>query len=421
MKRILTLTILTLISLVPSVMGTEIGDINGDGSIDIADVVYLFKHRNVPIEDGDLNCDNSIDIADVVYLFKNYDKYREPVIFAKNFQLDPHWDEGYCYVVDSKGHKFVLVNENATAPNIQGAKILRVPVKSIDTIFYCPIVSTADILNDSSCYDSIKGVSSSVLKYSPELSKRYNEGKVANIGTSSTMKYDVVINTSPDIVVLGAWSQHDEMETKLNELGITVSRAFAYDGPTFLGKIEWTKYAAALWGKTAYDKANDYFQTSWKKKNKLVRITRNAKEYPKVVNFWKYSDTSTPYIPEAQNYYSKLINNFRGDYAFNDLPGTGSEKIDTETFMERASNADVVILRQCKDIKTKQDLLNRYPNSGFENFKAYKTGRFYVSKPDYYIWEAKDPIGTMEDYAKMVHPELFPNGDNDLKYYVKLQ
>ena len=107
--------------------------------------------------------------------------------------------------------------------------------------------------------------------------------------------------------------------------------------------------------------------------------------------------------------------------AFNDIPGIGSEKLDTETFMERATNADVVILRQCSDIKPKEDLLAKYSTSGFENFNAYKNGRFYVSKPDYYIWEAKDPIGYMEDYAKMVHPELFPNGDSDLKYYIKLQ
>jgi len=421
MKRVLILSILALISLIPVAMGAEIGDVNADNSIDIADVVYLFKNRNLNLEDGDLNCDNSIDIADVVYLFKNYDTFRRPVVFAETFSLEPHWDEGYCYIVDSKGYKFVLLKEGATAPNIPDAKVITTPVKNISTIFYCPIVSTADILNDSSCYDTIKGVPSSVLKYSPELTKRYNEGKVANIGSSSEINYDVVVNTSPDIVFLGDWSSHDAMEAKLNELGITVSRFYTYDEPTFLGRIEWVKYAAAFWGEDKYNKAKDYFQGAWKKKNELLRTTRNANDYPKVVNFWKWSDTSTPSVPQAQNFYSRLINDFRGDYAFNDIPGTGSEKLDTETFMERTVNADVIILRQCKDIKTKEDLLARYPTSGFENFNAYKNGRFYVSKPDYYVWEARDPLGYMEDYAKMVHPGLFPNGDNDLKYYIKLQ
>ncbi|AEH06905.1 ABC transporter substrate-binding protein [Methanothermococcus okinawensis] len=422
MKKIFIFPILALLSLVPSVMGAEIGDINNDGSVDIADVVYLFKHRNVPLDDGDLNCDNSVDIADVVYLFKNYDKFREPVIFAKNLKLEPHWDEGYCYIVDSKGHKFVLLDKNATVPNIPDAKIINVPVKRIVSGWYYPIVSTADILNDSSCYDSIKGVTKYTLKYSPELSKRYDEGKVADIGSSSNVDYDVIINISPDIVFLAEWPQHDKIEAKLNELGITVSRAFSYKEPTYMGRIEWVKYAAAFWGEDKYNKANNFFQNAWKKRNDLLRITRNAKTYPKVVNFWKSSDIGSIYIPESQNYYIKLINGFRGDYVFSDLPGTGNEKIDTETFMERARNADVVILRQSsKTIKTKDDLLKVYPNSGFENLKAFKEGRFYISKSDYYTWEARDPIGTMEDYAKMIHPELFPNGDNDLKHFVKLQ
>ncbi|HIP16367.1 MAG TPA: ABC transporter substrate-binding protein, partial [Methanothermococcus okinawensis] len=42
------------------------GDVNEDGKINIADVVYLFKHRNISLEDGDLNCDDKINIADVV-------------------------------------------------------------------------------------------------------------------------------------------------------------------------------------------------------------------------------------------------------------------------------------------------------------------------------------------------------------------
>jgi len=427
MKKILMIVSLMLsIIMVPSIFADDytnvkkVGDVNGDGSIDIADVVYLFKHRNIPLEDGDLNCDNSIDIADVVYLFKNYLKFRKPVVFAKTFSLDPEWDKGYCVITDSKGYKFVLLENGATNPNIPDAKVINVPVSSIATIFYCPIVSTADILNDSVCYDSIKGVPSYVLDYSPEMAKRYNEGKVVDIGTSSSIDYDKVVSINPQIVFLGDWSAHDTMEEKLKELGITVSRFYTYDEPLFIGKVEWCKYAAAFWGKDEYEKAEGYFQTVWKKEDDLIRITRNAKSHPIVVDFWKWSDTSTPSVPEGQNYRSKLIEEFNGCYAFLDLIGTGTEKPDLETFMERAINADVVILRQTHDIKTKKDLLKYYPTSGFENFKAYKNNRFYVSKPDYYIGESKDPIGYMEDYAKMIHPELFPDGDSNLKYFVKL-
>jgi hypothetical protein len=53
------------------------GDANGDGVIDIGDVVYLvsYLYRNGPapnpVEVGDCNCDGIIDVGDLVYLI-NY-------------------------------------------------------------------------------------------------------------------------------------------------------------------------------------------------------------------------------------------------------------------------------------------------------------------------------------------------------------
>jgi M6 family metalloprotease-like protein len=50
------------------------GDVNGDGKIDLGDVVYLitYKYRNGPAPNpllaGDTNCDEVVDLGDVVYL-----------------------------------------------------------------------------------------------------------------------------------------------------------------------------------------------------------------------------------------------------------------------------------------------------------------------------------------------------------------
>ena len=421
MRGITYFTILSLIVLasIPTSFGLQMGDINKDGDVNIADVVYLFKNRDVPVEEGDLNCDGTVNIADVVYLFKNYDRFRSPVVFAEKFTLEPHWDEGYCYLEDSKGNKFLLVMNGSKVPDIPGATKITVPVQRIVTVFYSPVISTADILGKY--HETIKGAPKYAIRQSPKLTELYNEGKVLNTGSAKSMNYEVVLNISPEIVFLGERATHDTIDAKLKELGITVARCFTYDEPTFLGRIEWAKFVAAFWGDDAYREADEYFQRAWYERNNLLRTVSKSDNYPTVVNFWKWSDTSTPSIPEAQNFYAKLIDQFHGRYVFSDIPGTGSTKIDSETLIERARNADVVILRTTKNITSKEDLLKEYPTSGFENFKAFKEGRFYVSKPDYYVWEARDPIGYMEDYARMIHPELFPDGDNNLKYYVKLK
>ncbi|ENN95891.1 ABC transporter periplasmic subunit, partial [Methanocaldococcus villosus KIN24-T80] len=249
---------------------------------------------------------------------------------------------------------------------------------------------------------------------------RYNEGKVYDIGSSTSIDYNIVLNISPDIVFLGDWPQHDAMEEKLKELNLTVSRFYTYIEPTFLGRIEWAKFAAAFWGHNVYEKANNYFQNAWKKYMDLKRKTYGA-NYINAVTFSAFTSGKV-YIPQGQNYYASWINDFRGNYIFSYIPGTKSQKIDTELFVEKAKNADVVIFRQFKNITTADEIMNYYPFLGnIKEWKAYKNGRFYISRPDYYIWEAKDPIGMMEDFAKMLHPEKFPNGDNDLKYYHKVK
>ncbi|XRO77817.1 ABC transporter substrate-binding protein [Methanocaldococcus sp. 10A] len=150
-----------------------------------------------------------------------------------------------------------------------------------------------------------------------------------------------------------------------------------------------------------------------------MRKTRNANYRPKVVIFCWDKEKNKPFVFEAQNFRAQWILDVKGYYVFIDMSGTSGEYIDKEEFYEKAKDADICILLDYKgEVKTRDDLLKLNPE--FRYFKAYKNGRFYVSDSDILLANMYDAGGVMEDYAKMVHPELFSGGDNELKHFVNI-
>jgi hypothetical protein len=55
-------------------VSSKVGDANNDGSIDVADVLFLVNYLFLggsgpdPWENGDANCDGEIDVEDIVFL-----------------------------------------------------------------------------------------------------------------------------------------------------------------------------------------------------------------------------------------------------------------------------------------------------------------------------------------------------------------
>lgn len=341
------------------------------------------------------------------------------VEYAKYFKLYPNWDNGYCVVIDSEGNKFILLegNNSNIAFNISNAKIIHVPVKRIVTDFYCPIIATADILN--SYHNTIVGAPKYAIKDSPKLSELYKEKKVVDIGSPTKgVNYEIIANLSPDIVFLSDWPSEDKVEEKLKELGITVSRYYTYKEPTYLGRIEWVKFAAAFWGSNAYKKAEKWFNNVVKTKENITNKLKDVKYKPTVVIFSWSKYRNMPLVYGNDKYYNELIVEFKGNNIFGDYK---TQYLDKEIFYEKAINADVVIMINYynTNVTNLEEFKKEFPDIPIEKFKAFKNGRFYVSNPKYYIYENIDPAGYMLDFAKMIHPEVFGNGS--LKYFYKIQ
>ncbi|AEH07209.1 ABC transporter substrate-binding protein [Methanothermococcus okinawensis] len=406
----------------------RLGDINGDGSIDIADVVYLFKHRNVPIEDGDLNCDNSIDIADVVYLFKNYDKYREPIHYANDIKItyydsngnevNPYNGDSYAYkiVEDATGQKFLLKNASQSIPswaNGKYDKVINVPLKNVVVMSSTHIALMEPLNTDGSVIASVKGImwGGKYKWYFKDIEEGLKNGSIIDVGSSYSPNYDEIINISPQVVFVYPGYSGNGIIAKCKDLNITYVADAEYLEDSYLARCEWVKMFAAFYNKE--DVANKYFTKVEKKALNVRRLTR-GKEPVSVA--WGSKSSWGTYVPKAQSYVAKAImDDCHGNYIFSDYPGTGSTNIDYETFAERAKSADVWV------VPSSTTWLSSFKdnNPGYDTFKSVQNGRIFCISGDYWQLGLMNTDEVLMDLGTIIHPDAFKGRTTHyfLRYY----
>ncbi|ADG14055.1 ABC-type Fe3+-hydroxamate transport system periplasmic component-like protein [Methanocaldococcus infernus ME] len=396
----------------------RLGDVNKDGSIDIADVVYLFKHRNLEIEDGDLNADGSIDIADVVYLFVNYQKMREPIHYAKNIKItyydeygnevNPYNGEKYAYkiVEDATGQRFLLKNESQPIPSwAEGKydKVINIPLKRVVVMSSTHIALMEPIDDDGSVISSVKGIMWGKLYewYFDDIKKRLENGSIIDVGSTYNPNYELIIKLSPQVIFVYPGYDGDKIIEKCKELNLTYVADAEYLEDSYLARCEWVKVFAAFYNKE--DVASKYFTRIEKRALNVKRLTRNC-DRPLVAWGKNYPEWGGTYVPRAQSYVAKGIMEYcKGDYIFKDIPGTGSECISYETFAERARNADVWVVPS--STKWLSNFKEEHP--GYENFKAVKDGRLFCISEDYWQLGLMNTDEVLMDLATILHPDVF--------------
>ncbi|MBW9220679.1 ABC transporter substrate-binding protein [Methanothermococcus sp. SCGC AD-155-M21] len=395
----------------------RMGDLNEDGSINIADVVYLFKNRDMSPEDGDLNCDNSINIADVVYLFKNYNELKESMKHSQNMDLtyydengnvvNPYEGEGWAYkiFVDATGQKFLLKNESQSIPDwAEYDKIINLPLENVVVMSSTHIALMMPLNDDGSVISSVDGImwGGRYKWHFEEINRSLENGSIIDVGSTYSPNWDKIVNISPQVVFVYPGYSGDAIIEKCKELGITYVANAEYLEPTYLARCEWVKMFAAFYNKE--DAAKKYFTRVEKRSLNVKRKTYNCD--PNVLVAWgKNSPTwGGTYVPKAQSYVAKGIMDFcHSSYIFADYPGTGSAKIDYETFAERAKNADVWIMSSTPTYLStfKED------HQGYETFEAVENGKLFCISDDYWQLGLMNTDEILMDLGTVIHPEAF--------------
>lgn len=166
---------------------------------------------------GDVNADGSIDIADVVYLFKNLLNFEKPIHYATKInvkyydenehEVNPYNGDAYNYkiVTDAIGQRYLLKNESEPIPEWADGKydkVINVPLKNVVVMGSTEIALMEPLNDDGSVIDSVKGImwGGGYTWYFEDIKEGLNSGKIIDVGSTYNPNWDEITALNPQLI-----------------------------------------------------------------------------------------------------------------------------------------------------------------------------------------------------------------------------
>ena len=294
-------------------------------------------------------------------------------------------------------HNYILIDKTKPQPkNLPQGTAIKIPVENIACL-YSIDASMIQSLGDE---NKIKAIAETKYVKIPFLVAGLREGKIADIGQSTALNIERLMDVSPEIIIVSPFQGMGY--GNLEATGIAIIENAAYMENTPLGRAEWILFIAAFLQKD--EEAEKMMNDIAERYNQLVKKVKTVDFRPTVFCEKKYGQTW--WVPGGSSYMAHFLNDAGADYIWKDTPETGSLELSFETVYDKAENADYWLIRSNNDI-TYQDL--KKESEPYSYFKAWKDKRIILSntiKNDYYETGVMNPDLVLHDLIHIFHPEL---------------
>ena len=324
-----------------------------------------------------------------------------------------HYEGGYDLIDIHEGDKFLLVPEDAEAPEGLAEDII-VLQKPIDRIY---LAATATMAMFCSC-DALDHIRMSSIKENDwsfdEPREAMERGDIIYAGKYSAPDYETLFDEECDLAIESTMIDHTpevkEMIEKL-DVPVMIDRSSYEEDP--MGRAEWIRLYGAL---TDHQEEADAFFNEQMEKLKALDDFENTE---KTVAFFYLTADGKVVVRKSTDYVPKMIEIAGARYAFSDLDDDSdrtSVDMSVETFYEAAVDADYIIYNGSIDdsVKTMEDLLGKDPI--MKELKAVKEGNCWVTGDSMY--QRTDIVA---DMILDFHKALTEEDPSDLNYLEKLQ
>lgn len=315
-----------------------------------------------------------------------------------------------------KDFTYILQKKNSTVPDsLQKYTTIPVPLKSV------VVTSTTNIpfLEMLGVENKLVGFPHTDYISSVKTRALIDKGIVKNVGQNERLNMEKLIDLSPDLIVTFGVDNNNPMIKNLEKSGLKVLIQGDWMEQSPLGKAEWLKLYAALFGKEK--EANQLFATIVKEYQQALSTVKDRKASATVLYGNMYQDQW--FVAKGNSWVAQFLRDSKSNYLWADVEGTGSLGLTFEKVLEKAKTADIWIaagtFKTLAELSASNPHYSQFDAFGKKNVYTFESKLGATGGTVYYELAPSRPDLVLKDYIKIFHPELLP--DYQLTFAEKLK
>ncbi len=308
---------------------------------------------------------------------------------------------------------YYLVRSDDVQTPRDGIRIT-VPIRRI-SLTSCTHIGFLKVLD---CLESVYGICSPEIVYNQELFSPSDGHVVSNTGDAMTPNVELIVRTSPDIVMVSTYAQGDAATAKLNSVGLPVLYNNEWTETNPLARAEWIRVVGALYDKLP--EADSIFAEVEASYLALCAKTGGIKNKRTIMSGNNFRGTW--YMPAGQTFMGRLFADAGADYFYANDTSHFSIPLGIESVIHTFRDADVWVGCPARSLDELAQMDEKHTW-----FKAYKEGEVYnfarrttpTGGNDFWETGVVRPDYILHDLMAILYPKLVD--DSELYFSEHLQ
>lgn len=330
-------------------------------------------------------------------------------------------------------HTYLLVPADAPVPaSLPEGTLVRTPLRraGVATAVACGLIEELGRV------DAIAGVCEQQYIHQPSIQEGLKAGRIADFGSGMNPDIEHIMATAPDALLLTPF-EHSGGYGRVERLGIPIIECAEYMETSALGRAEWVRFYALLFGaEAAGDSIFAHVERNYAELVALVAhnttdsatkssslaphpssLTAHPSSRPSILTETMYGGQW--FVPCAQSTMGRMYADAGATNPFADMAGSGSIGLSFEEVLERAQDADVWLVKYNQSAPVGYEQLAR-DYRPYTQFRAWRERHIWACNLDATLFYEETPFHPdrlLRDLVIILHPELMPG--EETRYYQK--